>query len=74
METSSAGYEVHLCRPVKRGPGGILHRDIQEGQKGKMSESNLRVHGTSCAAPITADSESGKHLKENIQMVLVAVA
>lgn len=69
METSSAGYEAHLCRPVKRGPGGILHSDVQEEQKEKMSESNLRVHGTRCAAPITADSESGKHLKEDIQMV-----
>lgn len=51
---------LHLCRPVKQGPGCILHRDVQEEQNEKMPESNLRVHGTSCAAPITADSESGK--------------
>lgn len=70
METNSAGYEVHPCRPVERGPGCILHRGVQEEQKEKMPESNLRVHGTICAAPNTADSQSpGNNLKEDIQMV-----
>lgn len=57
-ETNSVGYLRWTSADLSsEGSGCTMNRNIQEEQNGKMPESNLRVHGSSRAAPSTAASQ-----------------
>lgn len=56
-ETNSVGYLRWTSADLSsEGSGCTMNRNTQEEQNGKMPESNLRVHGSSRAAPSTAAS------------------